>query len=324
MSAELENMFYLGADGVPWHGLGTKLDKVATAQEAIIAAGLDWEVELRSAFTTREGGIYIPVPGKHVVVRKTDDSCYNIVSKQYTPVQNREAFDFFDSVVGTGEAKYHTAGSLRGGGIVWILAQVEGLPIVIAKDVHVEKYILLANSHNGQLAFQMFWTPINVVCMNTLKMALGGGGERFYARHLPNIAAKLDMARQVLGLAGQFYAKWEEQAKYLVDYKLTGEALDELLMHAFDVAHPDKPGPIFEREKAKVLAVMEKGRGMDNPAIKDSAWKAYNALVEYVDYYREFGRGINKGDDQRLYGAWFGSGDEIKQRAWSHLLTAKN
>lgn len=93
-----------------------------TAEEAIQAAGLDWEVEPVNIFHNWKGG-RVKIDNKAAMRRSTDGQVLSVLTGQYKPVQNRDAFKFFDSVVGTGEAKYHTAGSLRGGKKVWILTQ---------------------------------------------------------------------------------------------------------------------------------------------------------------------------------------------------------
>ena len=113
-------MMYVGR--TPWHGLGTQLDGPPTAAEAIAAASLDWTVEMVPVYL--DGGIEIP--GKRAAVRTDTGLVMNVMSDRYTPLQNVDAFAFFDAVVGAGEAIYHTAGSLQGGRKVWALARLPG------------------------------------------------------------------------------------------------------------------------------------------------------------------------------------------------------
>lgn len=134
MAHELEvldgraSMFYVGEE--PWHGLGTKLDRPATAAEAIKAARPDWTVR-KVPLCAMSGNTSVPVPDTFSVVR--DDlwgkmSCpvFGIVGKDYTPLQDSEAFSFFDPVVGQNAAIYHTAGVLRDGERIWLLANLPG------------------------------------------------------------------------------------------------------------------------------------------------------------------------------------------------------
>src|ERR1035437_7128616 len=109
------SMFYAGQ--VPWHGLGTQLDGPATAREAIAAAKLDWHVVKKPLYAGDENKRKRRVPNRFAVVPehlwgKQDCPVFGIVGSEYTPLQNHEAFEFFDSIVGTKTAIYHTAREL--------------------------------------------------------------------------------------------------------------------------------------------------------------------------------------------------------------------
>jgi len=154
------SMMYVGE--VPWHGLSTKLDRPATAEEAICAAKLDWEVE-KKPLCFRDGSRNPPVPDRYVVVpgRGWDGDTrpvFGIVSKSFQPLQNREAFSFFDPIVGKDAAVYHTAGALGEGERIWILAKLPDHIRVIGDDI-TDKYLLLSNSHDGHGAVQIKFTP---------------------------------------------------------------------------------------------------------------------------------------------------------------------
>ena len=171
------SMFYV--DRPPWHGLGRRLAEPATAEEAIQGAKLDWEVAKVPLYAAGNARMF-PVDGKFGIVRKDkwdSDDCkvLGVVSQQYTPLQNREAFTFFDPIVGDGAAIcYHTAGVLGDGQRIWILAKLPDSITVRNGDIS-DKFLLLTNSHDGESAVQMKFTPIRVVCQNTLMMALGEG-----------------------------------------------------------------------------------------------------------------------------------------------------
>ena len=169
MPANIDKMMWVGEK--PWHGEGTKLENVATSAEAIEAAGLDWKVEKRGLYFAQTDGTTQLIPGKYATVRTDNQVALGIVGKVYTPLQNKEAFSFFDSIVGVKEAMYHTAGSLGKGERVWILAKLPGY-IKVTEDDVVEKYLLLANSHDGSSAVEMLFTPVRVVCQNTLNLAI--------------------------------------------------------------------------------------------------------------------------------------------------------
>jgi len=312
-------MAYAGE--VPWHGLGTKVKGLMTVHEALAAAGLDWEVELANIFIETKGvGVGLVEQWK-AVRRLTDRKVFGIVGAKYEPIQNKDAFKFFDEVVGSGQAIYETAGALQEGRRIWILANMKG-SIGIRGD-EVKKYITLTNSHDGTLALQMFWTPIRVVCMNTLRMALSGARESFYCRHTLNAPERIAAAREILGLANKFYEEWKAQARHLAVLALPAPKIPLLLKAAFDYPEDKPMGEIYDpmrvqMDKAKELIYT--GRGQDNPKIQGTAWQAYNGIVEYADYYRPY---RSEAPDARLRGAWFGTGMDIKKRAWEYLTNLK-
>ena len=189
-------------DAVPWHGLGTRLDVPATARETIEAAGLDFEVELSEITTT--GGL--PIPSRKAVVRSDTEDVLGVVGNSYVPVQNKQAFGFLDAIAADGGIRYHTAGALRKGERIWLLGKLPGQIRVKGSEDLTEKYLLLSNSHDGSSALRVFFTPIRVVCSNTLAMAdRSGKGEGIAIRHQGNLASKVREAQEVLGLARRYY-----------------------------------------------------------------------------------------------------------------------
>src|SRR5579862_6312448 len=198
-------MFFVRKDGTPWHGLGRAVEKALTAEEAIQAAGLDWDVEKTEVFT---GGTVIP--GYRAINRVDADGkrfVLSIMGEDYFAESPRKAFGFFDDVVKSGDAKFTTAGAIGNGERIWIQAEVSKCDIRIEGTDDITKpYLLLADSYNGANARRMFFTPIRTVCENTLNANLyQNRGQGITIRHTKNAAAEIVEARRNLGIALKYY-----------------------------------------------------------------------------------------------------------------------
>ncbi len=315
MTDNRPSMMYTGE--VPWHRLGTRLDEPATASEAIEAAGLDFEVELTRLVTIND----IPVPDKLAVVREDSHTILGVVGNTYRPVQNRECFGFLDAIVEDGSLRYHTAGALGKGERIWMLAKLPDDIRVKNSDDITEKYLLLSNSHDGSSSLRVFFTPIRVVCANTLAIAARNGrGQGVSIVHKGNLTSKVRQAQEVLGLAKRFYDDAEEQINRLAWHYPSLRQLEEY----FRQVYPDSPDGESTRTKnvrQEMLRLFEEGIGHDMPDIRHTTWTALNAVTEFVDHYRST-RGKTSLDraSNRLESAWFGSGARIKERAWELAL----
>lgn len=145
----------------PWHGLGTRVEEAPNSADALRLAGLDWTVRSEDVLSVR-GDV---IPEYRANVRDSDDTVLGIVGTRYKIVQNTDAFAFTDALIG-GDVRYETAGSLKDGKQVWLLAKMPEQNI--AGD-EVEPYLCFSNTHDGSGALRICMTPIRVVCNNTLK-----------------------------------------------------------------------------------------------------------------------------------------------------------
>lgn len=308
-------MAYFGQ--TPWHKVGTRLENPATAAEAIEGAGLDYDAELTRMVTVDD----IPVPDRMAVVRSDTRQILGTVGKSYRPVQNRECFGFLDALVADGRLRYHTAGALGQGERVWMLAKLPNDIRVKGSDDITEKYLLLSNSHDGTSALRVYFTPIRVVCANTLSIAEQGSRSLGVSIiHKGDLGSKVRQAQLVLGLATEFYEFTEAKIHRLASYYPSSYELQDY----FRAVYPDMDGVESTRSKnvrAEMMRLFEHGMGHDIPAIRHTAWAALNAVTEFVDHHRSTrGKsGIEKASC-RLESAWFGSGARLKQRAWALAL----
>ena len=191
MPANVETMFSVRE--TPWHGLGRIIMDAPASREALELAGLDWQVESRNIYS----GTGAMIPGYRANVRSTDDAVLGVVSDRYRIVQNEEAFQFTDDLLGEG-VTYETAVSLQGGKKVWMLARLPR-KYLIAGD-QVEPYLVIFNSHDGSSGVKVAMTPIRVVCQNTLNLALNTAKRSWTARHTENVLLRVQDARETLQL----------------------------------------------------------------------------------------------------------------------------
>jgi phage/plasmid-like protein (TIGR03299 family) len=317
-------MMYTGK--MPWHTLGRKLDGPATSEEAIRAAGLDWTVELAPVYAKLPNPPFVEyasVRNRRAVYREDTGNVLGVVGSSYTPVQNREAFAFFDSVVGQKAAMFHTAGSLAGGKRIWMLAKVPDDIVVAGHDV-TELYLLLTNAHDGLRAIEIAWTPIRVVCQNTLSLALHEATKRIHILHRPSVRERIQEARDILGFVTDGAGTLSLQFNRLAEIPLSPAAFAHYLDALYPVpAKPATPAdePIYERavkrvagERDAVTALFEGGRGNDDPRTKRTLWTAYNAVVEHVDHALAYAQ--KRDTDAALSYIWFGGGADFKRRAF--------
>ena len=188
MSANVETMFYVREK--PWHGLGTEIKEAPASADALIVAGLDWTVEQRNVYS--EDGSQIP--GYKVNTRSTDQATLGIVSDRYKVVQNVDAFQFTDDLLGDG-VTYETAGSLQGGRKVWMLARMPQRYIISGDEI--APYLVVMNSHDGSSGIKVAMTPIRVVCQNTLNLALNTAKRIWAAKHTENVMNRVYEARDI-------------------------------------------------------------------------------------------------------------------------------
>ena len=311
MAHEYESGFSVG-DSLPWHGLGNLIpkDKRLTVKEAIESAGLTWEVgllPLQIAATTEAtelGLAEVPVRA-NCVYRKSDNSLLGVVGPGYTPYQNWELFDWFKPFIEAGTAEFHTAGSLKDGKIVWALASLNRSEMEISKGDAVKKFLLLSNSHDGTHAIRVGFTPIRVVCANTLAAAFSNQDSNLIrAKHRKNVAGSMDKIRETINVIDQKFEATADQYRFLASHHFNQNDLEKYVAIVWKQGK-DMDKELSTRSKnqlSEVFNLLETGKGHDIPSIQGSWWQAYNAVAEYLSY--EAG---SRSTENRMQSLWFGA-----------------
>jgi len=319
MSHEVESMAY--TNEVPWHGLGTHIAEAPDVDTMIRIAGLNWTVEKRKMMAA--GGTNnrycLEVPRNFALVRSSDEKVLSVVGTHYKPVQNREAFSFFKQFVEAGDATMETAGSLKGGRLVWGLADLDMQFNANGKDP-VKSYLLVCAPHEAGRSLIMRVTTVRVVCNNTLTLALGESkAPEFRMSHRcefnDDMKAK---AAEALGLARKQVTAFRNNVKTLKSIPMTTDEVIAFAAGLFDHVSAKSVDEVVEevlagkgpRRIQTIMDVYENAPGAE----PGNAWGALNAVTYYADH-------IASGDeDARLSSAWLGVMANVKNKALENLL----
>lgn len=308
MAHEIENvngkaqMAYAG--NVPWHGLGVKVPADLTPEQMLEAAGLNWAVEKIPAFA-EVGGKQVKI-GQSALVRSFDDKILDVVSDDWNPVQNDEAFDFFNEFIAAGDMEMHTAGSLKGGQIIWGLAKVKE-SFELFKGDQIDSYLLFSNFHKYGFSTDVRFTPIRVVCNNTLTLSLNSNVERM-VKISHRKAFNPDNVKDMLGIATDKLAKYKEMAQFLGSKQAKNENIVEYFKRVFPVtgSNENKQKEISKNAQT-ALEILHTQPGAEYA--EGSWWQPFNAVTFLTDHLA--GRSV----DTRLTSAWYGYNKGLKTKA---------
>ena len=272
MAANVESMFYVREK--PWHGLGTMVSEALTSIDALICAGLDWRVVQQDVYTG-DGNL---IPGFKVNLRDTDDAPLGIVSDRYKVVQNEDAFQFTDDLLGEG-VTYETAGSLQGGRKVWMLARMPHRYIIAGDEI--TPYLVIMNSHDGSSGIKVAMTPIRVVCQNTLNLALNTAKRTWAAKHTENVLNRVHEARETLMLAETYMGELGKGIDTLSRIKLSDRKVLEFMNEFFPV---DSDMPEAQRKNNLRLLNDMKSRYFDAPDLAHVGRNGYRFINAVSDF----------------------------------------
>lgn len=273
MPANVETMMYVREK--PWHGLGAEVSEAPTSADALKLAGLDWEVKQEPIFD----GNGNQINGYKANVRSSDSKILGVVGDRYRIVQNTDAFSFTDNLIG-GEVRYETAGSLKEGRRVWLLARMPDMKL--AGDT-VEPYLCFTNAHDGSCGVKVCMTPVRVVCNNTLNIALNSAKRVWSMRHTENIHERLNEAHDCLFRAESYMADLEAYADMAANKTVRDDDLHSFLSELFPVAENAS-----EREKANAKKCIDEFMicyfAPDIAKFRGTAWGAINAASDFVSH----------------------------------------
>ena len=310
MSHEVEQMFSAG-NIVPWHKLGNVIEGAPSIKRGIMLSGLDFMVGTKPLFTA--DGVEVT---SRATYREDTGAILGVVGARYVPLQNIEAFEFYEPLIDSGLVTLETAGSLKEGRRVWVLGKINREPLVIvpqADDV-INQYILLSNSHDGVTAIRCGFTPIRVVCWNTLSWAHSlaenqekASGKLLRVVHSKNATQALSEIRDVMDLASSTFSASAEQYKTLAAHDVSEADLKRYVRIVW--GHNPDDEKACKTILPKIEELVECGAGNDRDGVRGTWWAAYNGVTEYLSHKR------GSSDESRLDSLWFGSGVTMNRKA---------
>ena len=300
-------MAYVGA--TPWHGLGKEVPADLTPEQMLEAAGLNWEVKKYPTFAVLDESDPDSVieTKQSALVRLSDKKMLDVVSDDWNPVQNAEAFEFFNEFVMAGDMEMHTAGSLKDGQIVWGLAKIKE-SFELFKGDKIDSYLLFSNFHKYGFSTDVRFTPIRVVCNNTLSLSLSSAVERMVKI---SHRKQFDPAnvKGMLGIATDKLKKYQEMAQFLGSKKAKTESVVEYFERIFPLTTTSKEKEEGKRSKNADIALSILHTQPGAEYAEGSWWQPFNAVTYMTDHV------MGRSNDTRLTSAWYGYNKGLKTKA---------
>lgn len=316
-----------------WHSFGTHFAQPLTSVDAVLkASGLDWGV-----IKTPQGG-FNPITneweeaGSDLFHTRRDDTgtVLGAVGKIYTPLTNREGFEFLEGLFHGHEFAASSAGSFRDGRRVFITAELPDEMIVDPNGFadHIRQFVAILNSHDGSSPVTAITTPWRIECANTERFALRDAKHKWTIRHTRTAKDKLAQASKTLGLTTQYYHAWREEEMALVADPFHDNEIDALV----DAIWGEKPDANEASKRAVTLDADRRDKvrdvfRMERERVGSNAYAAERAITGYVDHFANLRpRGALKGNrlGALAQGIMEETVDEPKHKAHKVLMTRVN
>jgi phage/plasmid-like protein (TIGR03299 family) len=284
-----------------WHGLGEVFTEEVTTAEMLQKAHLNnWDVRLEDvsipdSFSSDKNYFFVTRTNPF---DNSQNDVLGVVGERYKVLQNEDLFSFGDNIL-DGGGRWETAGSIKGGRVVFGSMALERETILDPNGVSdkVKTYLLINTSHDGSIAIQASITPVRVVCANTLNLALGARGkgpkQSFKIRHTQTAEGKIAVARETLGLANKYMDEFDKMAHAMISQEVTAKQFNDIILSAYPKPDKDTKGAVKKWEN-KVDVINDIYTGTYNGMIAGTAWGAFNALTERLDWYRSARGGNNE------------------------------
>lgn len=293
----------------PWKKSGKDISQFTNVMDAITETGMDYTVQPEPA-GVMFGGEFVPSPKRKHIIRQDTRQCLGVCKEVWKPLQNVDAFSFFQKWIDDGLCRLEAIGHLNEGEKLWILAKINREDIEIVPGDKIRRYVLLVNGHDGLTSVKAGFTPLRVVCSNMFpSVARSEASSLIRFRHSRLVEENLDTVQSTMNLVNQEFEATAEQYRELASREFNQDDVEKYVRLVLKF---DAKGELATRSQNtvnEIKTLIDKGVGQDIPGVKGTWWAAVNGVNEYLNH------DAGRTDDSRLNSLWFGQNQVRNARA---------
>ena len=320
---ENDSAMYAGSSA--WHGLGTVVADAPSPYDALRLAGLDWRGipshSICCNYMHGDAERCAVTTDKVANIREDTGDVLGWVGTNYKRIQNIDVAELAYAVAGN-DTKVETAGSLRNGARTYFLLKFNEFATQHTDDV-TNEYLLLANGHDGLMAFNAIPTAIRVVCANTLAIAMAQANA-YRIAHKGDMHQKLDDLRVAIASAKQDSRVFEDKVRYLANQGMTRHTLkdyyDLMYNKYFNQVNDDSSDRDWKK-KIETTLKWENRFEIEASTAGNNLWNAFNSITYFVEHTMPTrGRTDAQRRENRLHTNMFGTSGSLKTKIFENTL----
>src|SRR5690606_27878348 len=173
------------------------------------------------------------------------------------------------------------------------------------------QYLFLTTSHDGYGSITAAFTPVRIVCRNTLNAAMRRHSNAVKIRHTANAKERLEQAHKVMGISNQLSAELETIFNNWTKVKVTDPELQRLIQLAMvpnkevldniQKGQWDDLSTCFNNMCNTVFDYAMTSPTQQTETTRGTLFGAYNAVTGYFQNVRNY-----KDDESKLKSLLYG------------------
>ena len=259
-------------------GIGSEVRTAVTVEEALNLGNLNYEVEKRPIFLA-DG---TPIEGRYATTRISDNFVYDIVSNQYTIVQNKDAFDFINYM--SEDIQFEKVGETKSG-MIYLIASLE--PMNILGDTY-QPHLCFRNSHNGKFQLSVTICPLRIVCQNQFNVCFKESPNTINIRHSSQANRRLQEASKILKGTADYMRELNTQAEKWANIHISNEQIEKVLLELFPIDKDLMKDYQIERIEEQRTLLKNAYNCSDNQNFKNTMWGMINAYSDFMTHKPQY------------------------------------
>jgi phage/plasmid-like protein (TIGR03299 family) len=317
-----------------WHRLGVVVDGTLSAREAFRVANADFGVTGKPVFDADMQQI----PGYQAITRMDTGKTLSVMTETYTPIQN-------EALIRIAEALHEDINMdavcvLSDGKKVTFTARILGAEGDVVPGDPVQQYLIGCTSHDGSIPFQLLFSPIRVVCQNTLSAALGLASNQRHRdtsiriRHTKNADSLIQRLPELVDVRRRQFIGGLDELRQMASTPCTMVQFRQYISNVFadqlqGTVNDVRGDKSTARPKvledlpawSSVLRKFEgEAIGSDLRGSHGTAWSAYQAVTEYMSHESGRAKDPIEASRQRLESLYWGQASDVIRNAHHQAL----